>query len=67
MSPGQAPIATAVVKTNPQMLRTMQEALLRPLSDRLGDAIKPFFLEQRHFDKAEHFRTASIRLRCRLR
>jgi tRNA(Ile)-lysidine synthase TilS/MesJ len=55
MSPGQAPIATAVVKTNPQMLRTMQEALLRPLSDRLGDVIKPFFLEQRHFDKAEHF------------
>jgi len=55
MSPGQAPIATAIVKTNPQMLRTMQETLLRPLSDRLGDIIKPFFLEQRHFDKAEHF------------
>jgi len=55
MSPGQAPIATAVVKTNAQMLRTMQETLLRPLSDRLGDIIKPFFLEQRHFDKAEHF------------
>ena len=38
MSPGQAPMATAVVKTNPQMIRTMQEALLRPLSDRfVGD------------------------------
>ena len=55
MSPGQAPMATAVVKTNPQMLRTMQETLLRPLSDRLGDVVKPFFLEQRHFDKAEDF------------
>ena len=55
MSPGQAPMATAVVKTNPRMIRTMQEALLRPLSDRLGDIIKPFFLEQRHFDKVEHF------------
>jgi tRNA(Ile)-lysidine synthase TilS/MesJ len=55
MSPGQAPAATAVVKTNSQMLRTMQETLLRPLSDRLGDVVKPFFLEQRHFDKAEHF------------
>jgi len=55
MSPGQAPIATAVVKTNTQMLRTMQESLLRPLSDRLGDVIKPFFLEQRHFDKVENF------------
>jgi len=55
MSPGQAPMATAVVKTNTQMLRTMQETLLRPLFDRLGDIIKPFFLEQRHFDKADHF------------
>jgi tRNA(Ile)-lysidine synthase TilS/MesJ len=55
MSPGQAPIATAVVKTNPQMLRTMQDMLLRPLSNKLGDIITPFFLEQRHFDKAEHF------------
>jgi len=55
MSPGQAPIATAVVKTNAQMIRTMQETLLRPLGDRLGDAIKPFFLEQRHYDKPEAF------------
>jgi tRNA(Ile)-lysidine synthase TilS/MesJ len=55
MSPGQAPMATAVVKTNPQMIRTMQETLLRPLSDRLGDVVKPFFLERRHFDKPGSF------------
>ena len=55
MSPGQAPMATAVVKTNPQMIRTMQETLLRPLSDRLGDVVKPFFLEQRHFDRVGDF------------
>jgi tRNA(Ile)-lysidine synthase TilS/MesJ len=55
MSPGQAPIATAVVKTNPRMIRMMQETLLRPLSDRLGDVVKPYFLEQRHFDKEEDF------------
>lgn len=55
MSPGQAPMATAVVKTNPQMIRTMQETLLGPLSVRLGDMIKPFFLEQRHFDKVDNF------------
>lgn len=55
MSPGQAPLGTAVVKTNPQMIGTMQEALLRPLSDRLGDIVKPYFLEQRHFDKAGAF------------
>lgn len=55
MSPGQAPMATAVVKTNPQMVRTMQETLLRPLLDKLGDIVKPYFLEQRHFDKTEAF------------
>lgn len=55
MSPGQAPTVTSVVKTNPQMIKSMQETLTRPLSDRLGDVLKPFFLEQRHFDKAEAF------------
>ncbi len=55
MSPGQAPIATAVVKTNAQMIRTMQETLLKPLFDRVGDVVKPFFLEQRHFDSADDF------------
>jgi tRNA(Ile)-lysidine synthase TilS/MesJ len=55
MSPGQAPLATAVVKTNPQMVRTMQDALLRPLFEKVGDIVKPFFLEQRHFDKTEAF------------
>ena len=55
MSPGQAPLATAVVKTNPAMIGTMQDALLRPLSERLGDMVKPYFLEPRHFDKADAF------------
>jgi len=55
MSPGQAPVATAVVKTNARMLRTMQETLLRPLSERLGDVLRPFFLEQRHFEKDQEF------------
>jgi tRNA(Ile)-lysidine synthase TilS/MesJ len=55
MSPGQAPMATAVVKTNPQMIRTMQDTLLRPMSDRVGDVIRPFFLEERHFDRPEDF------------
>jgi tRNA(Ile)-lysidine synthase TilS/MesJ len=55
MSPGQAPIATAVVKTNSRMIKAMQENLLRPLENRLGDTIKPYFLEPRHFDKPEAF------------
>ncbi len=55
MSPGQAPLATAVVKTNPRMIETMQDALLRPLSQRLGDSVRPYFLEPRHFEKTEAF------------
>ena len=55
MSPGQAPMATAVVKTNSQMLKSMQETMIRPLTDRLGDIIKPLFLEQRHYDKTNNF------------
>ena len=37
------------------MVRAMQDNLLRPLAKRLGDTIKPYFLEQRHFDKPEAF------------
>jgi len=55
MSPGQAPMSTAVFKTNAQMMKTMQEMILKPLSDRLGDIIRPLFLEQRHFDKVDAF------------
>lgn len=55
MSPGQAPMATAVVKINPQMVRTMQETLLRPLAERVGDTVRPFFLEERHFERPEDF------------
>jgi tRNA(Ile)-lysidine synthase TilS/MesJ len=55
MSPGQAPLATAVVKTNPRMIRMMQEALYRPLHDKLGDVINSYFLEQRHFEKVDSF------------
>ena len=55
MSPGQAPIATSVVKTNPRVVRSMQETLLRPLWENLGSTISPFFLEERHFQNVGHF------------
>jgi queuosine biosynthesis protein QueC len=51
MSPGQAPIVTSVVKTNSQMIQQMQEIIYRPLQEHIGDEIKPFFLEERHFQK----------------
>jgi len=55
MSPGQAPIVTSVVKTNPEMIRKMQDVIFQPLYKHLGDVIKPYFLEERHFRKVEKF------------
>jgi tRNA(Ile)-lysidine synthase TilS/MesJ len=55
MSPGQAPVATSIFKTNPAMLRKMQSAIYQPLHRYLGDAIRPYFLEERHFAKGDSF------------
>jgi hypothetical protein len=55
MSPGQAPIVTSVVKTNPEMIRKMQNIVIQPLFEELGEIVKPYFLEERHFKKAELF------------
>jgi tRNA(Ile)-lysidine synthase TilS/MesJ len=55
MSPGQAPLATAVVKTNPRIIRAMQEGLRRPLREKIGDRVLPYFLEERHFAMGERF------------
>ncbi len=53
LSPGQAPLATAVFRMNAKMLRSMQETLYNPLHAILGDEIRPFFLEERHFAQEE--------------
>jgi tRNA(Ile)-lysidine synthase TilS/MesJ len=55
MSPGQAPLATSIFKMNPAMLRKMQGAIYQPLHRYLGEAIRPYFLEERHFEKADQF------------
>jgi tRNA(Ile)-lysidine synthase TilS/MesJ len=55
MSPGQAPIITSVVKTNSEMIRKMQDIILQPLYQQLGDIIKPYFLEESHFKRAGLF------------
>jgi len=55
MSPGQAPIVTSIVKTNPQMNKKMQDIIYQPLSKKLGDEIKPYFLGEEYFKKAEFF------------
>ncbi|MFC1944966.1 hypothetical protein ACFLX5_05780 [Chloroflexota bacterium] len=48
-SPGQAPLASSILKNNPQMLRVMQKALFEPLHKIVGGGIRPYFLEEEHF------------------
>jgi len=54
-SPGQAPISSSVFKTNPSMIKSMQEALKGPMSKVVGDDINPYFLEERHFNDTSKF------------
>jgi tRNA(Ile)-lysidine synthase TilS/MesJ len=55
MSPGQAPVATSVFKTNAEILRKMQDAIFQPLFKYLGDIIRPYFLDEKHFKKHDSF------------
>lgn len=55
MSPGQAPIATSLFKTNADMIKKMQDTIFKPLHKQIGDDIKAFFLEERHFNKKACF------------
>ncbi len=55
LSPGQAPAATAVFKMNAAILRSMQEVVAAPLISLIGDEVRPFFLEERHFTQEEKF------------
>ncbi len=54
-SPGQAPIASSVFKTNPTMMKSMQDALKGPMSSIVGDDIDPYFLEEKHFNEPDRF------------
>lgn len=55
LSPGQAPVATSVFKSNPSMMKKMQNAIYQPLYKHLGESIKPYFLEDQHFERKENF------------
>jgi len=55
MSPGQAPLATSIVKTNARMMRQSQEATYNALHQHVGDAIKPYFLSEAHFALEDRF------------
>jgi tRNA(Ile)-lysidine synthase TilS/MesJ len=54
-SPGQAPIASAVAKSNPQMLKSMQNVTYKVLHDMAGDIVRPYFLEEWHFAQKDAF------------
>jgi len=54
-SPGQAPITSSIMKNNPQMIKMMQKAIFEPLYNIVGDKIKPYFLEEKHFNGSYNF------------
>jgi len=54
-SPGQAPITSSIMKNNPQMVKMMQKTIFEPLYNIIGDEIKPYFLEESHFNSSYHF------------
>ncbi len=54
-SPGQIPVASAIMKNNPEIIRVMQKASFDPLFSLAGEGIRPYFLEERHFDGSFRF------------
>ncbi len=55
MSPGQAPVITSIVKTNPEMIRNMQDIVKVPVENYIGKNLDSFFLQQRHFKKDKSY------------
>lgn len=54
-SPGQAPVQSSVIRTNPSLIKATQAATQGPLSRLAGDEVNTYFLEERHFANAEAF------------
>lgn len=54
-SPGQAPVQSSVIRTNPALIKATQAAIQGPLSRLAGDEVNAYFLEERHFAHAEGF------------
>jgi hypothetical protein len=54
-SPGQAPVRSSVIRTNPILVRATQKALQEPLVQRFGDEVNAYFLEERHFAESARF------------
>ncbi len=54
-SPGQAPVASSVMKTNARLMQSTQQAIYRPLHEIVGDAINPYFVTEEQFSRPEKF------------
>jgi len=54
-SPGQAPLSSSIFKNNKSMVKTMQKAIFDPLHRIVGEEIKPYFLNQDHFESQREF------------
>lgn len=54
-SPGQAPVQSSIMKTNPSLARMSQQAVLNPLQEIAGDAVNAYFLQEKHFAATESF------------
>jgi len=53
-SPGQIPLASAVFRINPRMLRAMVKAAMTPLETVVGDAIEIYFPEEHHLETIQN-------------
>lgn len=53
-SPGQIPIASSIMKNNPQIVKLMHKSSFEPLFYLVGNEIRPYFLEEKHF-KGSYF------------
>ncbi|MGQ9647783.1 MAG: hypothetical protein ACUVWO_14760 [Thermodesulfobacteriota bacterium] len=54
-SPGQAPVQSSVMKTSAAFIRATQSVIFDPLHREMGDPIRPYFLEAKHFDQSDKF------------
>lgn len=54
-SPGQAPVQSSVMKTSPSLIKMSQKQIYQPLHKIAGEMIRPYFLEERHFNSGREF------------
>lgn len=54
-SPGQAPVQSSVMKAGVAFIKATQKVIFDPLHQRIGDDIRPYFLEEKDFEHPDKF------------